>query len=437
MKTRKLLSSLFYSISMGIYALSISTAHAETTPSTNVSYVDDATQYYKVSNCLIPTKNIDCLASGYGFNFRTLLFKPAYKQANSMLAGSVLQSILIPTSSAALSYDSDVSKSILTLISNTGTVADNLLKSTPEIFADGIVLSPTMNQNKLPINIPFLSSAISSLQKPTEAQSQSAINALSFDSLIAPTIYREVKVGEGDNETGQVNQPLVANTFIQYATGLANPMRTADFTSMKLPSDQSNRNAYLYQLQEKPTVRDYLTALRNYTAQLSVGISNFYYLYNERMPIKDARLADKASALVIPPSNPLLPPAPTGAVSPLEIEKYLATRRVSDSGWYTAMQNALPSTLLRETLFLLAEIPPMLFQLHLDLERILATMSAMQIQQTGGSRLLLEQQRDAVDKILQNPEQTQSELSQTATQAQQQANQEEMKQAAEAVKQQQ
>jgi len=437
MKNYKLFSKLFYGVIFGVCALTLSPAIAADITTDN--YVDDATAYYAPGPCSLSSNSPSCLAAGYGYNYRNLLFRETYNQDYTMMAGSILHSILIPPPALSLSYQSKTSQSILNLISNQGNVADNLLRSTPEIFAPGIVLALSLGPGiSVPANLPsFVSSLLYSSNGPTEAQQQSAINTLSLDSLIAPIVYHQVKLGDGkgnNDAANTVDQPLIADTFIQYVTGLANPMRAADFTAMKIPTGYTNRNAYLYDLQKKPEVRDYLTALRNYTAQLSVGISNLYYIYNERMPITDPAILAKATQLTTPPKGSALPPLPQGLVSPLAVEQFLATRRVSDTTWYTSMQNAMPSTLLRETLYLLAEIPPMLFQLHLDLERILATMSAMQIQQAGGNRLLLEQQRDKVDKILQNPEQAQSEAAQATEQAEANLNQEQMKQAQEALK---
>lgn len=336
----------------------------------------------------------DCLANGYGVSLRNILFAPTYKQGHAMLAGSILSAILMPqTTENTLSINSGLSKGILSLINNTGNTADQLLQSSPEIFAPNIVLTPQPTS------------------KPTEAEQQSALNSLSFDSIFTPTTYTNLPVGNNtSNSNNQVDQKAVANTFIQYVTGLANPMPTANFEGTVLPKDGSYSSIpqYLVDLQKNPELRDYIMTLRTYAAQLSVGISNFYYLYNERMPIQDPQVLQKALALTKQP-GPQGGQANTGPLSPLQVQEILATRRVDDPKWYIAMQNAVPSTLLREMLFQLVEIPPMLLQLHLDLERVLATLSAMEIEQANNSTLLLQQKRDKANNILTNPQQKQTQ----------------------------
>ncbi len=377
-----------------------------------------------LSKAICPT-GASCVVSGYSYSdsLLSLLFSPSYKQSVSMAGGYILQTILTPADSNTLSAESPISKSVLDLISNTGNIADKFLQQTPQIFSPKLVLIPGA-QGQGQIKIPFIPS-FKFQPPPSAADIQNALNTLSLDSLVTPVAYQQTPLGKQT-----IDQKADAYAFIQYVTNLADPMPTADFDNMKMPDKYTSKTAYLQEvLLNKPEVKSYLTGLRFYTAQISVALSNFYYLYNERMPITDPKAQQQAAAIA-----PQL--AKAGPISPLQIQQFLATRRVSDPAWYTAMQNALPSTLLRESLFLLAEMPPMLFQLHIDLERLLATMSAMQVQIANNNRLMLEQSRDKVSSILSSPDESSDEATKSAQDAQDEADQEQMKAAAEATKQQ-
>lgn len=453
MKNNRFIINFFHALLVSIFTFNLLPAFALASSSTVQNYQGGNDQKLMASlSCKggseIPgmnTDSIDCLLAGYGLSLRKMLFLPAYEQKKIMGSGTVLHFILSPQNQlyASTSFDSKTSQSVRVLAANTGDITDQILTAAPEYFSDNLILSTDMIKSATTSNlpggfkIPFLTGASTTQASPVDKQT--AVNTLSFDSVIAPMTYQ--KNPDNNKSTSAASaQELAATTFIQYVSGLVNPMRTANFDKMVLPSDgkYSSKESYLIDLQKKPEVRDYLAALRNYTAQLSVGISNFYYLYHERMPISDPDTLDLAKAIMSKSTSvtPAVNPAPTNDVSPLEVMQYIATSRVGNDKWYEAVQNAAPATLLRESLFILAEIPPMLFQLHLDLERILATMSAMQIQQANGNRLMLETQRDKVDKILTSPEESTSELKAASDKASSDVDQAEINAAKDVVKQQ-
>ena len=123
----------------------------------------------------------------------------------------------------------------------------------------------------------------------------------------------------------------------------------------------------------KADVQSYFLTLRSLVAQQSVGIGNLYYLYAERMPISTKSIAQ---AMTLPQNSPLYPTA-----SPLQVDQYLATRRFTDLNWINAVQTLDTSAeLMRQQIYLLREINYELYQNRLINERILATLSVMQIQ---------------------------------------------------------
>lgn len=151
-------------------------------------------------------------------------------------------------------------------------------------------------------------------------------------------------------------QRLQAAHFITYVSGLADPLSPIQL------NDQS-----------KATIRgteegwNYLYALRTMMASQSVALTNLDYLFAERQPI--ANLATTAGLKTA-----------DGAASKLQLQQYIATRRTDSEQWYKEMAQASPTTVAREQLNVLAEIERQLYQLHTDNEKILATLSVMEIQ---------------------------------------------------------
>ena len=128
-------------------------------------------------------------------------------------------------------------------------------------------------------------------------------------------------------------------------------------------------------------------ALRSLVAAQSVGASNLYQMMANR--IIQPGLGTTVG-LVDSQGQPI------ADASNVQVQNYLATRRSQDKNWYAAMSAASPTTVARETLFVLAEIREQLFTLQKQNERMLATMSVMEMQNTQLSKLNLMQLEQAV-----------------------------------------
>ena len=356
-----------------------------------------------------PCKNdTDCLVHGYGTSERIMMFQPTYDQLQSMLSGTFIGQLLQPyqpnSLSPALTFNGGTTQSLMTLLTSQGQEPQNAIKTIPGLLSRNIVIDPSS----------------SSSQSASPDQQTKALNTLNLESLISPMVYRTISQDSGTN----INQQQLAQSYIIYAAGLVNPVQALDFSSIKYPTDKyNNLNDFLKDAQKTNEVATYLMNLRTYAAQQATGISNLFQLYYERMPITDSTTLQQAiSIMTPPPGSSLSAPPPPNQLSLLQMQQYLATRRINDTNWYTQMQNATPATLSREILYLLAELPPALFQLHLDLERLIATVSVLEIQQTANSRLTLEQSRDNANSALQSqssPEQSDTQTDTTAEQQQQ------------------
>lgn len=166
-----------------------------------------------------------------------------------------------------------------------------------------------------------------------------------------------------------------AENFIQIASNLYNPI-LPDITLKGLSDSQ------VTELQKSPDFQKYEAALRAYIAAQSVGISNLNQMLAVRITQKDL---GSNTGLTDSNGNKI-----TDA-SIMQVEEYLAKRRATNKDWYDQMAAASPATVSRETLFVLAELRQQLFELQKQNERLLATMSMMQLQTGQLNRSLLEQ----------------------------------------------
>jgi hypothetical protein len=186
-------------------------------------------------------------------------------------------------------------------------------------------------------------------------------NYFNFGSLIQPTVYEP-----------NTDQGTAAQMFITYLTKSYNkPSDVIKFDSFQQKlaesQDATDKISLYMQLLNDKNYRNYQLSARSSTAARSVAINNFEKIIAERTPIKDlgtkAGLKDKDGK-------------PIADASPLQVESYLANRRVDNPAWYAHVSAASPANVQRETLIVLAEIEAQNFQAHMDRERMLATLSA-------------------------------------------------------------
>jgi len=175
----------------------------------------------------------------------------------------------------------------------------------------------------------------------------------SFENLFSPNSYAYVTAQQHNAATNFIK-------FLNYQPA-TKPLDTTTLT-----------NKQKIQLQQNPVFQKYQVINRASTASRSVAIGNLDTLVaartpkninsKELLPLQGTKFKDIANA------------------SSLQLEHYIATRRISDSQWYANMAKASPATVQREQLNVLAEVEALLFQLHLDNQRIIASLAAQQLQ---------------------------------------------------------
>lgn len=221
-----------------------------------------------------------------------------------------------------------------------------------------------------PLNSPFAAEQEGTV-KPDAATVANNNNFFNFDNLIVPTAYTST-------------QAVASKRYLQYLTQDFKPL-TGGLNLSKLagksPSDLKrfiNSSAY----------QNYQLMIRSLMANRSIGLSTYNQLIAERTPI--ANLGTEAG----------ITSTPNMAASPLQVEEFIATHRANSKQWYKQMAKASPATVQRETLFVLAEIEKQNYQAHLDRERMLAVLTALDMQSAKTNFLLAKTKAEAVNKAI-------------------------------------
>jgi|GEM_PF-2277621 len=188
--------------------------------------------------------------------------------------------------------------------------------------------------------------------------------AFNFDALLTPSI---MSAANSDSKSPPDNNSQLADYYLKLLAG-SNALGIKYLPKKEALMD----NSLLF----------YLVNLRQYVAEQSVGLGNMGYILNERKPIEN--LAVKAGL----PDSDKNPNA-----SPAQIDEYMAKKRAANSNWYFAMETAAPTTITRETLYVLAEMRYEMYRNRQLQERILATLSAIQLHQLQPNGITLQEQK--------------------------------------------
>jgi intracellular multiplication protein IcmX len=195
------------------------------------------------------------------------------------------------------------------------------------------------------------------------------IAQLNMNSLLDPVVY---SISRDESGTGspssRKSNPLagalspeseeaIAANFVRYVT---NQVKNIDY-----PKKFEFNTAYSKAIDaindktpspEATQLANYIANLRSYAAQASVGISNFNYLLAKRKLNGDS------------------------GVSQAAIEAEMATKELFNDQWYTDMEQSSDSVVQRQMLYMLAKMNYQLYLNRLMYERILATLSVLQLQ---------------------------------------------------------
>lgn len=235
------------------------------------------------------------------------------------------------------------------------------------------------------------------------------VNQLNSNSLLAPLLYATNSssstspldmsgIGSTYANVQKAGGPLMAQTqaqeaanFVRYAIAAVTPPllpQYYDYDQMYIKATGKGNVSQNDQLMAAGAITNYLTNLRVYAAQTSVGISNLYYIMSKRMP--------QTPSTTMTNSNPSTGSNQTPTSQALS-EYNMATWRLYDptpissgsqstgsapSGapngqWLTMINQASSDTVQKEMVTLLAEINYQLYLNRQQEERILLTNSTI------------------------------------------------------------
>lgn len=194
-------------------------------------------------------------------------------------------------------------------------------------------------------------------------------NYFSIASILAPSAYSN-------------KQLSAANTYLTYLSqSYQNPASKLKLSNLKnyintlKPDEQSSA---LYNFVSSAAYKKYQLALRSYMANKSIAINNFEHLIAERTPSKK-KVAGIYNSKGQEISNP----------SPMQVEQYQANHRIDNPAWIQSLQKMSSANLQRQIAVELAQVIKQNQQAHQDRERMLATLSAMQLEADQAEHMTL------------------------------------------------
>jgi hypothetical protein len=307
--------------------------------------------------------SIDELINGYGKKMRDdYLWKPPYDVENLKNAGNSQEQLWQIPYKQAQSVTLKEITDTLTASNETTVIRNSINKLHAPLVAPSKKISDEEKQN---------------IEK--------SIASFDLGTLLGPMRYNV-----------QNHQDQQAQNFIAVVSGLNNPMPVPDFGELSDPTlalVSADVDAYLAKLYE-------------YTALRGVALDNLNRAYAKRVPNKENAVLLKA--IKPTPTIPDKSKNPNPAVfqnlpddpSVLQVEQYLATRRIRDPNWYDQMGVASPAEVQRQTLFLLAEMRAEMFQQNMQLERLNLTLSALLLQTSNTAKLMLTQEKSKAQKAI-------------------------------------
>jgi hypothetical protein len=318
------------------------------------------------------------LFTSYAFaNNDTMLANTTTADAKSLVAGfgseSIKQGLMnkAPTEEV-ITIPTGIAQAIYLLSPNSplvGPLTQNLLSQLANVGKD-----------KANDNISFTWDPNTKVDARVEEE---PLKSVDIASLLQPMVYNDVEEAQAKN-------------VINALSGALLPINTLNFNQL-IASLGGDRNNHLKaKLMEKQT-QEYLAALRNYLTTQTVALGNLYQIYAERKVVDPNKLPPqlKTALQAVESQN-------KGPLSALQLESFMATRRIIDENWYKGLINDNPATLQREQAELLAENLAESYQTRMTLERLLVTMSVLVLELNQQSRIQMQNQAQS---MLNNPSQ--------------------------------
>lgn len=249
----------------------------------------------------------------------------------------------------------------------------------------------SINQNQVTINV--IGKIPNQNDFFTSAANIDILPQLNSNSLIGPLAYDTQQQSQTEQSTGLTanNQLQQAANFIRYVSGSVNPTLLPSYSAYQAVYSQTKDTDHpTEQAQAEAILSSYLTNLRTYAAQSSVGLGNLYYILSKRIPqqLQSAGQAQGSGASGGGFSNIS---APSQALNEYNMATWrlynpAATTGTSSNQWIDKINKGSPATVQKEIAILLSEINYQLFLNRQIEERMLLTSSVSLLQGAKASQ---------------------------------------------------
>jgi len=209
-------------------------------------------------------------------------------------------------------------------------------------------------------------------------------NSFNIAAILSPTAYTTTDLEK--NGTVSNFMAFLTESYKNPADNLHLQQLQSYISSLNTPESQYNA---LYNFIVSPGYQQYQLAMRHSMLMQSIGVNNFEFFTTERTPSTEA-----VSGITDSKGNAISHP------SPLQVEAYRANHRIDDPTWIQSLQNKSSTSLLREIAIEQAEIIRQNHQAHLDRERLIATMSALELQSAANSNTTLQIQAQKLNQSI-------------------------------------
>lgn len=218
----------------------------------------------------------------------------------------------------------------------------------------------------------------------SSANNLTLLGQLNANSLIGPLLYtttplpQEAMQSPSGNQQGltALNGNQLANNFIRYVSGLVSPMALPSSKRYNKLVSSANGPFSPQQQEDKAALVAYLTGVRTYAAQMSVGLSNLYYIMSKRIAIQ----SNPYSAGNNSPSSEALSEFNMATWRLFNPANTNTSGNDSATLWINQINGASPATVQKEMAVLLAEINYQLYLNRQQEERLLLTNTLLLLQ---------------------------------------------------------
>ncbi|PJD95865.1 MAG: hypothetical protein CK426_06915 [Legionella sp.] len=312
----------------------------------------------------------------------------------------VSQALLNILGTPDVSYCTTVNSNGITLVTNPTNP-----NTTP---ASCSTLGSTMFQNQVIENV--IGTLPDQASFYTFNTNQELIAQLNSNTLLAPLIYSTDNSSSTSNNSDSgtpglqaQSQLQQASNFIRYVSGSVLPTILPNLTAYQTLYNQAiapNTNNPAGQAQAQAVLSTYLTSLRVYAAQTSVGMSNLYYILSKRMPqhkqMPSGAQGGNGQSLSASPSQSFNeymmatwrifnPEAAANAANSSDNSGNNQSKMQSTQ-WIDQINHATPATVQKEIAILLSEINYQLYLSRQIQERMLLTSSVALLQSTKATQ---------------------------------------------------